>query len=382
MATRPLPAPLSRASAPLLDALLAGFLAAGAAGIAVAESADAARIAASIAATLPLAFRRRAPLLVLAALVAGRSADWLVAPDSESIFEFLAFLVALYTVVSRSSPRAIAAGAALALAGLLLQLVRFPGDDWPDHATGAAITYGIAAAVGVVVRRREFETSALRGERKRLERERVEALREERLRIARELHDVVAHSVSVMVLHASAAGRVGDDRPDELRRALSTVESVGRGAAGELQRLLDLLREDGAPEGAPFASLDHLDVLAQPLRAAGLDVSFRVEGDIDDLLPGVTLCAYRVVQEALTNVLKHSQASRAEVSLARRDRSLEIAIEDDGRGLSARSSESGRVGHGLLGMQERVALFDGTLSVTEGPGGGVAVRARLPLHRP
>ncbi|HEV3463585.1 MAG TPA: histidine kinase, partial [Actinomycetota bacterium] len=245
-----------------------------------------------------------------------------------------------------------------------------------------------------------------------LEREREEraklAVAEERARIARELHDVVAHSVSVMVVQAGAARRTLATSPGQATTALGQIESTGRQALVEMRRLLGLLRdgdgdgEDGEVAAAltPQPSLAHLESLAAAAREAGLPVEIVVEGEPRPLPAGVDLSAYRIVQEALTNSLKHTGPARASVRLCYGREALEVQVLDDGPGPGAAPGGGGLAvvtlgpegvlpvsgarpttggGHGLIGMRERVALFGGTLEAGPRPGGGYRVAARLPL---
>jgi signal transduction histidine kinase len=194
----------------------------------------------------------------------------------------------------------------------------------------------------------------------------------ERARIARELHDVVTHNVSVMVVQAAAGNDVFDSHPDGARDALRAVEETGRRALGELRRLLDVEAGDGT---LPQPGLARLDELVGQVRRAGLAVELHVEGTSFPLPEGIDLSAYRIVQEALTNTLRHAQASHATVHVRYGTREVEVEVTDDGIGDSA-PGESGR---GLLGMRERVALFGGDLRVGGRPGGGFAVRATIPV---
>jgi signal transduction histidine kinase len=214
-----------------------------------------------------------------------------------------------------------------------------------------------------------------------LERERVEegriAVAEERARIARELHDVVAHAMTTIVLEAGAERlhlAPGQERTGETLRG---IERTGRQALDEMRRLLGVLREDDEePALRPQPSLRRLDELADHVRRTGLEVDLRVEGTPAELPPGLDVNAYRIVQEALTNVLKHAGASCATVVVAYEPGRLSIEVTDDGRG----DRRNGTGGHGLTGLRERVALYGGELEAGERPGGGFAVRARLPVE--
>ncbi len=198
----------------------------------------------------------------------------------------------------------------------------------------------------------------------------------ERTRIARELHDVVAHHMSVMVIQAGAARQLLGERPEDARRALAAVEEAGRQGLSAMPGLLRALRPEGnGGVRAPQPTLDELDELVAQLRVAGLPVDVRLDGTPRPLPPGVDLSAYRVVQEALTNTRKHAGPARAEVVIRYDPTALEVAITDDGYGLV----DGPRAGHGLLGMRERVAVFGGELHTGSRPEGGYAVTARFPL---
>jgi signal transduction histidine kinase len=202
------------------------------------------------------------------------------------------------------------------------------------------------------------------------------AVAEERTRIARELHDVVAHAMGVIVLQARGARHAMDAAPDDARGAIDAIESTAGTALAEMRQLLGVLREDSEEIAfAPQPSLAHLDVLAAKLREAGLPVEVTVDGETRELPPGVDLSAYRIVQEALTNALKHAGPARARVHLRYRPDHVEVEVLDDGDG----GSNGGGSGHGLLGMHERVSVFGGELETGPRDGGGYAVRARLPL---
>ena len=224
---------------------------------------------------------------------------------------------------------------------------------------------------------RVAEERAARIELQRAEEARA-AVAEERARIARELHDVVGHSVSVMTVQASGVRRLLKPDQEREREALLVVEQAGREALAEMRRLVGVLRRpEEAPALAPQPSLQHLDRLVEQARDAGLPVHVHVEGNATELPAGLDLTAYRLVQEALTNAIKHAQATRADVVVRYGDGAVELVVTDDGRGSSDGSAESG--GHGLVGMRERVAVYGGELEAGPEPGGGFALRARLPL---
>jgi signal transduction histidine kinase len=217
---------------------------------------------------------------------------------------------------------------------------------------------------------------AARNRRVAIEEERRRAVGEEQARIARELHDVIAHSVSVIVVQAGAADDVFDTRPDQARAALLSIEQAGRDALAELRRLLGGVRAEADPAG-PQPGLERLDELAEPMRAGGLDVVVHREGSPAPLPAGVELSAYRIVQEALTNTLRHARATRAEVTVRYGADAVEVDVRDDGH--AAPANDGG--GRGLVGMRERASLLGGTLEAGPLPRGGYRVHARLPLEQ-
>jgi signal transduction histidine kinase len=203
------------------------------------------------------------------------------------------------------------------------------------------------------------------------------AVAEERARIARELHDVIAHSVSVMTVQAGAVRRLLQPGQERERLALEAIESTGREALTEMRRLVGLLRRQGTmPDFAPQPSMRAVDLLVGTVREAGLPVELAVEGEPRELAPGVDLAAYRVIQEALTNALKYAGPARAWVTVRWREDEIEVEIANDGRSETAGDG----TGHGLVGLRERVALVGGAIDSGPRPGGGFVVTARLP-HR-
>jgi signal transduction histidine kinase len=202
-----------------------------------------------------------------------------------------------------------------------------------------------------------------------------EAVVEERARIARELHDVVAHNVSMMVVQAGAERRVVD--VGATHEVLETIEQIGRGALTEMRRLVGMLRSDAPDPLTPQPGLDDLPTLVTQVREAGLPVELHVDGERRTLPAGIELSAYRIVQEALTNALKHAGDARAEVHVRYGRESLELEIVDDGAGGAARAASGG---HGLVGMRERVALYGGRLDAGRRASGGFSVRVLLPIR--
>jgi len=255
----------------------------------------------------------------------------------------------------------------------------------PDHDAGeflfVPVLFAIAWLAGFALRERAAQAEAAEERATQAEREREESARhavfEERVRIARELHDVVAHHVSMMGVQAGAARVVIDRDRVKAKEALSAIESSSRQAVAELHRLLGFLRQAGDRDDlAPQPGLGQLPRLAASMRDSDLAVEVSIEGESRSLPPTVDVSAYRIVQEALTNTLKHSAASRADVHVRYWPDELEVEIVDDGRPSSVRSSTSG--GLGLIGMRERAALHGGQLSAGPAAGGGFAVKVKLP----
>ncbi|GII61681.1 two-component sensor histidine kinase [Sphaerisporangium krabiense] len=331
---------------------------------------------------VPLLWRRSRPVLTFAAVAAVSFAQWLMRVDV--LPGNLAVLVAMYGVASRCAPRwAIAAGLVAEL-GACLSLARWQG--LPFGAYASASMFVVAPWVGGIyasVRRRYLESleeRAMRAERERDQQARIAAAAE-RARIARELHDVVAHNVSVMIVQADGAGYTIDSDPEKARRAVQTISSTGRQALAEMRRLVGVLREDAGPEEeyAPQPGVAELDDLVAQVRRSGLPVEYTVKGAFRDLPEGEQLVIYRIVQEALTNALKHGgPGARATVEMEYGAREILLRVTDDGRGAAA---PAGIGGHGLVGMRERVAMYDGSVKASPRPGGGFQVAVRLPVSR-
>ncbi len=337
---------------------------------------------------VPLVWRRVRPLLVFALTVVAAMA--MGAARYNTDFALFGDLVALYTVgahCGRKASRRVLLGVAVLL-GPMMAWGPSPHGGYPiGEVAFAYLMYGTVWLVGDNLKTRRANVAALRERAERAEQDRVEEARraaeEERARIAREMHDVVAHSMSVMVVQAGGARRVLDKDPARAEHALQLIEETGREALTEMRRLLGVLREDDgadAPERLPQPSLDSLDDLVEECRAAGLPVAVRRRGDERPLPPGIDLAAFRIVQEALTNVRRHAGPAVAGVTITYAEGAVEVEVADNGRGLGADPPSSGDgPGHGLVGMRERVALYGGSVSAGPRPGGGFAVRAQLPL---
>jgi signal transduction histidine kinase len=325
--------------------------------------------------TLPLAVRRYWPRAVFAITLGAALGNTLLT-DSPTLP--VGVVVALYTVAAHCDRRT-ALRAALATAILVPALFISPeGGDGAPLVLPAALLFVIGWVVGDNLRTRRAYLRELESKAERLERDREQNARQaaadEQARIARELHDVIAHNVSVMVVQAAAAGDVFDSQPERAREALGSIEHTGREALTELRRLLGAVRtEDGK---VPQPGLGRLPDLLNQVRAAGLEVDLTTEGERRQLPIGIDLSAYRIVQEALTNTLKHAAARRAEVILRYSEEELAIDVFDDGRG----QTTNGDQGQGLIGMRERVALYDGALAAGPRAEGGFAVSARFPLE--
>jgi signal transduction histidine kinase len=334
---------------------------------------------------LPLGWRRRYPIAVLVCALAGAAVEWpWIRSAGQLSFEaFITALVAWYSVGAHADPQwgpraALIAAVPLVAAGVADDIAGYhdPFDDFALYILLAA-----AWALGNAFQRhgrreRELEAHAAALEREREEKARIAAA-EERARISRELHDVVAHSVSVMVVQVGAARGILDTEPDTARDSLLSAERTGRQALAEMRRMLGIVRQRSDGDGlAPQPGLAQVDGLLDRARDAGLEVELRTEGKPQPLPPGLDLAAYRIVQEGLTNAVKHAGPAHAHVLLRYAPDRLDIEVRDNGRGPTARPADPG---HGLVGMRERVALYGGALDVGAAEGGGFAVRARLPL---
>jgi signal transduction histidine kinase len=333
--------------------------------------------------TLPLAARRRFPGVVLALCVASGLA--VAALGLSPIVLGVAILVAVYSVAAYGTRWVSLAGLAAAEVGsAAVQLT--PGRFQAPTVVSNALVIGAAWLLGHFVGVRRAYTARLEERTAELEQAREElarrAVTKERLRLARELHDVVAHAMSVIAVQSGVGAHVASTQPEEAAKALAAIEATSRAALEELRRLLGVLRQDSEPQGdlTPVPGLADLDTLLAEVSKAGLGVRLRVEGTPWQLPAGVDLSAYRIVQEALTNVVKHAGPARAQVRIGYGDQDVTVEVTDDGRGVGALAGD-GRawVGHGLIGMRERVAAFDGDLEVGPLPGGGFRVAARLPL---
>jgi signal transduction histidine kinase len=329
--------------------------------------------------SLTLAWRRVAPLSVLAFVVTADTAYYLAFGAPQGLGSLLPVMGGLYAVGRYSRPANVVPAFLLGLLGLMVHELLDPQFTLNGSSAIYWLALSCAWPLGYAFRRRAVESEALAERATRLAEDRDRRAREaaeaERTRIARELHDVVGHGLSVVVLQLVAALGTLDrgDVPTARERLLSTERSA-RDALAEMRRLLDLLHEDDGSL-APQPGLGDLDRLVAETRAAGADVALRVAGARRDLPPGIDLAVFRIVQEALTNVLKHARPPRAEVCLRYAADGVELEVRDHGQG----PPTANPVGRGLTGMRERADLYGGELVAGPAPGGGYRVRARVPV---
>jgi signal transduction histidine kinase len=362
----------------LLDGAAGVALLAGALGQLLAGGAgELVHIPPVIGTIVPLYWRRRRPLAVYGI----QFACALLTLEPPTLASEVALFFGLYSASVHSSRRLLSLSAPVVSAAVLAVLFPFSYPAIPAWALTLIAGLGMWLA-GSAVRERQGRTEALEQRARQLEHERELAGRmavaDERARIARELHDVIAHSVSVMVVQAGAGRRLLARQPERAGEAMREVESSGRDALTELRRLLGVLAE--RPDElvlAPQPGLGQLDALVDRVGSAGVPVGLRVVGSPRPLPPGLDLAAYRILQEALTNVLKHAAGARTEVVVEYGESDLRLAVVDEGVSRSAGPAVAGR---GLLGMHERAAVYGGDVEAASRPEGGFAVRARLPLE--
>ncbi|MEI7030512.1 sensor histidine kinase [Streptomyces pratensis] len=341
-----------------------------------------------------MALRRRAPEKMLLLAIAVGVAQ-LVVDVRPGIGNF-AMLAVTFTVAMVGERWASRLALVCSLSAAALSQLRWDPEPGGSFAELVFVTivmtvpFVLAWVLGDSLRTRRAYFSQLEERAARLEREREAqskvAVAAERARIARELHDVVAHNVSVMVVQADGAAYVMDAAPDQARQALETISSTGRQALAEMRRLLGVLRTGDGPESGeyvPQPDVEQIEDLVEQVRRTGLEVDFKVEGTPRPLPSGVELTAYRIVQEALTNTRKHGgPEAGASVRLVYFDDGLGLLVEDDGRGAAHELYEDGGAdgaGHGMIGMRERVGMVGGTLDAGPRPGGGFRISALLPL---
>ncbi|MFD4946221.1 sensor histidine kinase [Streptomyces sp. NPDC058239] len=330
-----------------------------------------------------LIWRRRNPMAVLAA-TAGLTVVELVRSDPPAPV-VMSTVIALYTVAARTDRPTTWRVGLLTMAALTAAAMFFGPAPWYSQENFGVFAWtGMAGAVGDAVRSRRAFVDAIRERAERAERTRDEEARrrvaEERLRIARDLHDVVAHHIALVNVQAGVAAHVMDKRPDQAKEALAHVREASRSALNELRATVGLLRQSGDPEAPtePAPGLAVLDELVDTVRRAGLPVEVACTDRRPPLPAAVDLAAYRVIQEALTNVRKHAgPGAKAEVSVVRVGATAEVTVIDNGSGGGVRNGDGG--GHGLLGMRERVTALGGSLTAGPRYGGGFRVHAILPV---
>jgi signal transduction histidine kinase len=342
-------------------------------------------VLAAAASCATVAWRRRAPAAMTAVALMSLVVAGLSSHGAHSRVEPIAAVLDYYMLGRLSAQRGRPELDGVLLVAALAGLVIIPNGasgvqvfmQWTVFVVGPfAAGRAVDASVALT---RELRANAQRLEREQRERAR-HAAAEERNRIARELHDVVAHSVSVMVIQTQAARRVAAGDREAARDALSSVQTCGRDALMEMRRMIGVLRHgDEELAGATAPALSQLGALVARARAAGLPVELRIDGEARDLSPGLDLVAFRVVQEALTNAIKHAGPARALVTVTFTKRSLELEISDTGRGPALPDGDTDAPGQGLVGMRERLVLYGGELQTERARGGGFRVRARIPL---
>lgn len=332
-----------------------------------------------------LAWRRRAPLATVIVTAGGFVAHVLSTSepppglgDAPNSFAYgLTWLIVVYSVAAYASlMRAVIGLAATGIASIVASLTDAP--RFEDAVLAFLFSAVVPWLLGALIARHRRATQLRQlADDLALERDQrsLEAVLEERARIARELHDVVAHGVTMMVVQAEAGESLLSQEPGRAQESLQSIQRVGRQALVELRRLLGIIRTDQSPATrSPQPGLLDIESFVTEVRRSGLDVELQYEGETRPLPQGLELSAFRILQEALTNVLKHAGGSRAFVRIRYEPSHIELEVLDDGVGTS-----DGYGGHGLVGMRERAILYGGELQTGPRPGGGYAVRARLPI---
>ncbi|MGN6522036.1 MAG: sensor histidine kinase [Actinomycetes bacterium] len=338
-----------------------------------------------IASSVPLAFRRSRPLTALVAFAIAQTAwIFLLFPmDMQPpLVPYIELLLIVYAAAAYCDGRAARAAVLVVAVGILSDLPTLLLGRPIGNVAGPNLMVLIAFGIGLAFARIRRHAESLEEQAARAERERREAgeraAAEERARIARELHDVISHDVSMMVLAASVERRVRPE-DDATTQTLATIESTGREALAELRRMLGVLRHTEESPLQPQPGIAQLPQVVEEARAAGVPVELVVEGEPATIPPGLDIAAYRIVQESLTNAAKHATGSPVTARVSWGADSLEIDVTNDGARPAVGVPLPRGGGHGLVGMQERVSLFGGTLEAGVGQDGGFRVRARLPI---
>lgn len=324
-------------------------------------------LAGAVLMTLPLALRRTHPWVPGLAFLPAMLIDSVWVVPVNSFGEFVAAMLVAYSLAVHASPRAALLGASAFTISITVFLVRDPLTQSVLDAMSTVLVLVVWVGIGLFVRRRSDEVD--------LQTRRAAA--EERTRIARELHDLVGHTVSLMTVQAGVARVAMDGRDDgRVYESLNAIEDAGRQALDELRRVLGILQAPGDEDEAfaPQPGIEAVERLVEQHRDAGLPIAFHLEGEPRPLPAGVSLAVYRIVQEALTNVRKHAGAPNTEVTLRYGPDRVDLEVRDHGPGPRGRA----RAGHGLAGMEERVALYGGRFDAGQGPGGGFVVAAEVP----
>ena len=329
--------------------------------------------------TVPLAWRRRAPLASSLTILVAVAASSLLWGAAESTAAFLTILLTVFSGTAHARrPRLVVLAAAASLA---MHNLRDPSVATVVDWFWSVGFLAVAVLLAIAVRTRQLRIVALQEDAEILSREYDErvaaATVAERAAIARELHDVVAHAVSVIVIQAQAGSRAVEDDAATARELLNTIESTGRSALADLRRMLRLLSTDDAPVD-PSPGLAHLDSLVAGFHGTGLEVSLLLPNPLPTLSGAADLAAYRLVQEALTNTLRHASATRVSIRVAVQAAALEITVEDDGQARPSQTTDGS--GRGLIGMRERVTMAGGSLLEARSTGHGFRVRAQLPRN--
>ncbi len=334
-----------------------------------------------LAQTAPVAARRTVPAGAAAVAGIATALEAVLTQPTNTLAGLIAPLILVFGLGRYVTGRRLIAVTSLVGVSLILHICLL-GGGLVDNLAFAVIFAGTAWLVGRTLRRRELERERILAEhgavRAAADAERQRAVIEERNRIARELHDIVAHGMGVMVVQAAAAEQLLDSDPASAREPLTTVRQTGQGALAEMRRLLGLLRTgDDNPHAEPQPGLDQLESLVDGLRQAGVPVTLTITGSPLALSPGLQLCAYRIVQEALTNAFKHAQGASATVAVTYEPHGLALQITNGaGDPLTGTPRDGG--GHGLVGMRERVLIYGGSLRAEPQPDGSFLVEAMLP----
>ena len=331
---------------------------------------------------LPLAIRRQVPWLAL--LLSGTGAiAYTVQPGLPPAPIVFGPMIALYTLAANATRRRtgmVALMVVLLVAAVPL-LAYSSSVRWVADSVGSLVLLAAAALLGEATRnRREYieqvEQRAIEAERTR-EEEALRRVDEERIRIAREVHDIVAHSLSIVTIQASAAETLIDKNPEKARESILNVRTTGKDALAELRSMLEVLRTGEGEPMAPAAEITQVEKLAEPLREAGIDVNLRTGGNLATVPAYASVSAYRIAQEALTNIVRHAEASKVDIDITLDPVSLSLTVSDDGLGSTGTSAVEG---HGILGMRERVEALGGTFGAGPLPERGFRVSATIPLR--